>query len=422
MGIRMIGIDHTTAGVDTRALFSFTKKRSMEAMGEWKERPEISGCIIISTCNRMEIWVSTEEDADIDLLEMLCDWKNAERTEAGEAPMDKKECEQYFVSRKDREAVSHLFWLTCGLKSQILAEDQIITQVGEALALSRENFTTDNVLEVLFRKAVTAAKKVKTEVVFSRANETAMDQAISMLKSRGFLFDRSTCMVIGNGEMGKLAAQSLQQTGADVTVTVRQYRSGMVQIPLGCSRINYGERLQLIPECDLVVSATASPNYTLTRELLARTHPERRKTPLICIDLAVPRDIEPEAGQLEQVKLYDIDDFKLDAMTDSVRASMAQAEVILGKEMDEFYVWLEGRDMIPRIQEVKESAVEDLYLRIHKVLGRLPLEQKEKEQLKETIDTAAGKVIMKLIFGLRDNLNKNEFMDCLEGLEEIYGE
>ena len=202
--------------------------------------------------------------------------------------------------------------------------------------------------------------------------------------------------------MGKLAAQSLQQTGADVTVTVRQYRSGMVQIPLGCSRINYGERLQLIPECDLVVSATASPNYTLTRELLARTHPERRKTPLICIDLAVPRDIEPEAGQLEQVKLYDIDDFKLDAMTDSVRASMAQAEVILGKEMDEFYVWLEGRDMIPRIQEVKESAVEDLYLRIHKVLGRLPLEQKEKEQLKETIDTAAGKVIMKLIFGLRD--------------------
>ena len=90
--------------------------------------------------------------------------------------------------------------------------------------------------------------------------------------------------------------------------------------------------------------------------------------------------------------------------------------------MDEFYVWLEGRDMIPRIQEVKESAVEDLYLRIHKVLGRLPLEQKEKEQLKETIDTAAGKVIMKLIFGLRDNLNKNEFMDCLEGLEEIYGE
>ena len=138
MGIRMIGIDHTTAGVDTRALFSFTKKRSMEAMGEWKERPEISGCIIISTCNLMEIWVSTEEDADIDLLEMLCDWKNAERTEAGEAPVDKKECEQYFVSRKDREAVSHLFWLTCGLKSQILAEDQIITQVGEALALSRK--------------------------------------------------------------------------------------------------------------------------------------------------------------------------------------------------------------------------------------------------------------------------------------------
>lgn len=412
MGIQMIGIDHTTADVDTRALFSFTKKSSAKVMLELKEQPGISGCIIISTCNRMELWLSTEEWFDKDLRDLLCSQKQIER----------EVYESAFICRQGREAAEHLFWLTCGLKSQILAEDQIITQVKDALSWARENFTTDGVLEVLFRKAITAAKEVKTEVVFSRANETAMDQAILMLKDQGFLFEHSTCMVIGNGEMGKLAAQSLQRAGADVTVTVRQYRSGIVNIPLGCSRINYGERMEFLPECDLVVSATASPNYTLTRELLEQTETEAGRRQLILIDLAVPRDIDPEVHGLQWVKLYDIDDFKLNDMTDKVRRSMQQAQEILNKEMEEFYSWLQGRDMIPRIQEVKACAVEDLYLRIHKVLGKLPLEEEQRKTLKDSIDTAAGKVIMKLIFGLRDSLDKEEFLDCLEGLEEVYDE
>lgn len=411
MSIQMIGIDHTTADVDTRALFSFTKRSAEEISKKWKNLPGISGCIILSTCNRMEIWISAEDDFTRDLLELLCEEKKILPEMYRSA----------FTKRKDEEAVEHLFWLTCGLKSQILAEDQIITQVKDALALAREHYTTDGVLEVLFRKAITAAKEVKTEVVFSRANETAMDQAILMLKKQGFPFAAAACMVIGNGEMGKLAAQSLKETGADVTVTVRQYRSGMVNIPFGCERINYGERLELLPRCDLVVSATASPNYTLTAELIEEALRDRRRDrPLILIDLAVPRDIEPEAADLNWVRLYDIDDFKLNDMTESVQRSMEQAKGILQKEMEEFYAWLQGRDMIPRIQEIKDCAVEDLYLRIHKVLGKLPLEELQKEQLKKTIDTAAGKVIMKMIFGLRDTLDKQEFLDCLEGLEEVY--
>ena len=97
-------------------------------------------------------------------------------------------------------------------------------------------------------------------------------------------------MVIGNGEMGKVAAQALREAGADVTVTIRQYRSGVVNIPLGCKRINYGERMKYVPQCDLVVSATASPNFTLREELFQNL---QMKDELILIDLAVPRDIEP---------------------------------------------------------------------------------------------------------------------------------
>ena len=152
MSIQMIGIDHTKANVDIRALFSFTKKNAAAAMERWKKIPGVLGCVILSTCNRMEIWASTDEKWEGALLEELCRLKEVDPTQY----------ESYFVKREGKEAVDHLFHLTCGLKSMILAEDQIITQVKDALALARESYVTDNVLEVLFRKAVTAGKRVKT--------------------------------------------------------------------------------------------------------------------------------------------------------------------------------------------------------------------------------------------------------------------
>lgn len=409
MSISMIGIDYKKASVDVRAQFSFTKKNTVAALENLKKEPGILGCIILSTCNRMEIWASTGEDWKGSLYEFLC----------REKEKDPDEFRQYFVSRKEEEAVEHLFYLTSGLKSQILAEDQIITQVKDALALSREAYCTDNVLEVLFRMAVTAAKKVKTQVSFSRANSSVIHQAIERLENQGFSIQGKTCMVIGNGEMGKVTALALKETGADVTVTVRQYRSGIVTIPQGCDRINYGERLEFLPKCDLAVSATASPNYTLTMEQI-----ENAEIPghIVLIDLAVPRDIEPSAGTLSNVTLYDIDSFKIDAVSPKLQASLDQAGKILQEQQEEFYSWYNGRDLIPRIQEIKADAVEDLNLRIMKILRKTPMEEKDRENLLNAIDTAAGKVVNKMMFGLKDFMKEEEFINCVEGLEKLYEE
>lgn len=408
MSISMIGIDHSKASVDIRAKFSFTKKRAIEAMKKLKEEHGILGCIILSTCNRMEVWVSMQDDEEISLYDFLCKEKEVE----------KDEYQDYFMKRENEEAVRHLFYLTSGLKSQILAEDQIITQVKDALTLARDAYCTDNVLEVLFRMAVTAAKKVKTEVTFSRANTSVIHQAMERLKNQGFSFEGKTCMVIGNGEMGKVTALALKEAGADVTVTVRQYRSGVVNIPQGCKRINYGERMELLPDCDLVVSATASPNYTLTKENFEEIKLDAAS--VVLIDLAVPRDIDPEVGKLQNVSLYDIDSFRIDAASPKLQASMQKAGEILDDQMKEFYDWFNGRDIFPRIEEIKADAVEDLNLRITKILKKTPMEQKDRESLLRAIDTAAEKVVNKMIFGLRDSLEQEVFLDCVEGLEKIY--
>ena len=203
-----------------------------------------------------------------------------------------------------------------------------------------------------------------------------------------------------------------------MTVTVRQYRSGIVNIPVGCKRIDYGDRMEMLPYCDLVVSATASPNYTITRE---RMESAVWKKGAVFIDLAVPRDIEPGVRELEDLELYDIDDFKSSGMTENYSESLQEAETVLQEQIREFYDWLEGRDLIPKIKDIQEKAVEDLNLRIHKILTHLPLEDAARADLQKSIDTAAGKVVGKIIYGLRDTMEKEIFLECVEGMERVYG-
>ena len=384
MAIQMIGIDHSVAAIDIRTVFSFTQKKTVEALEIIKQEKGICGCVLLSTCNRMELWVSTEEGCVIALYELLCKIR----------AIHNDEYQKYFTERKEEDAVQHLFRLACGLESRILGEDQILTQVKGALVTAREHYAADNVLEVLFRMAVTAGKKVRTNVTFSAGNHSVIHRALQTLRQEGLEVKGKKCMVIGNGEMGKLAATVLQQEGADVTVTVRQYRSGVVQIPQGCRRIDYGKRMGLISSCDFVVSATASPNYTLTKEGLQAVDLDHE---LILVDLAVPRDIDPEVQKLMYIRF----------MISTISKSMFEREneswnqrgrSILKEQMEEFCNWYRCLDVIPRIGKIKEEVATDLDLRLYKILHQLPMEVFEKETLEKQIHRAAQKVTNKMLF------------------------
>ena len=403
----MIGIDHTLAGIDVRTVFSFTKKKMAEALEVLRKVPGIEGCVLISTCNRMELWANVKDALSEErLYEQLCRIKEA----------DPETYRPYFVFRREQEAVQHLFWLAGGLKSRILGEDQIVTQVGEALGFAREQYATDSVMETLFRMAVTAAKKVKTEVEISHTDNSVVRTAIETLKEQGETFTGKKCMVIGNGVMGKLMATMLLAEGADVTVTVRQYRSGIVEIPLGCRRIDYGARMELFPKCDYVVSATVSPNYTVTKKLAAQTQAKN----VVLVDLAVPRDIEPAVAEIPGVKLYDIDCFRAEARSKEQKAAIAEAGRCMAEQIEVFFNWYEGRDLVSRIQSIKEEAAADVEARLSKKLQHLPMEVKEIEELKKEIIQASMRAMNHMLFGLRDEVSNGTFLECMDGLEKVY--
>ena len=409
MGIWMIGVDHTKADIDVRSVFSFTKKKLQEAYEYFRSFREISGSVILSTCNRMEWWISASEDACFSPAGLLCSFLGLE--EAAYAP--------YFVERRGDEAVDHFFRLAAGLESMIVGEDQILTQVGDALQLSRASYAADHVLEVLFRQGITAGKRAKTETSLSSADSSVIHTALRMLEEKGFTPAGKKCLVIGNGMMGKLSAVALMERGADVTVTVRQYHKGEVDIPRGCRLIGYTERYALLPECELVVSATSSPNVTLhckELEALAVDHD-------ICLlDLAVPRDIEPEAGSLPHFTLYDIDAFHIDLRSEKFKRNLARAEEILAEEKAEFYNWYSGRDTVKRIQALKELAGGDVDARLTPVFRTAGLDPEEKAALRKEIDGAAQRMMNRLLFGARAKLPEDVFSQCLDALEDVFRE
>ncbi len=407
MSIQMIGIDHSMAEIDIRMIFSFTRKSMAEAYEQLKRKEWINGCVILSTCNRMELWLSTKETFSGDLITLLCELRG----------VSEELYRPYFRMRTEREAVSHLFRLAGGLESRILGEDQIITQVGEALSYAREQYAADHILETLFRQAVTAAKKIKTSgIVLSPADKSVVHTAVDTLRAAGFDFSGKKCMVIGNGVMGKLAATLLKEQGADVTVTVRQYRSGVVQIPKDCARIDYGRRMELFGQCDLVVSATVSPNYTLSKEQVEG----ELQRPVILIDLAVPRDIDPQVKMLPGVVLYDIDCFREEARSAEQKEAIRCAEACFAKQMEEFYSWYECADLIPNIQRIKQRAAQDLTLRLTRKLAKLPVSDAQREELRTDIEAAAVKTVNKMLFGLRDGGSQSAFRECLDVLIQLY--
>lgn len=403
MYIYMVGIDHQLAPLDVRSVFSFTKEQTKRLYSTMLALDDVRGCVIISTCNRMEVWLSMSKESDFSCIETLCTF----------AGIDHEEYAPFFAERSQEEAVTHLFYVTAGLRSRIFGEDQIITQVGDAIAFARCLQAADNVLEVLFRQAVTAAKRVKTETVLDIRDHSVIHTALNRIREDGIDVEGANCLVIGNGMMGRLAAQVLIESGANVTMTIRRYHHNEVVVPSGCNKIEYTRRYDVIPDCDLIVSATTSPHLTIDMDHLKEVPIEHE----ICmIDLAVPRDIDSRIGELSNVRLYDIDSFEIAPRTEQLEKNLRAAQAIMQEEQQGFFEWLQGRSHISQIEAIKEAVGQDTVNRLIPQIRQMQLTDDEKEELKRQIVGAGERMMNHLLFGLQKNMSEDFFCDTMDAI------
>lgn len=384
MNIVMSGLEHSLAPIHLRERLSFTKLQNAEMIGKIYDFPHISGCVLLSTCNRTELYLSCTEEVNPG--ELLCK----------AAGMEYTQYQQMFVTHSGQQAVQHLMEVSAGLRSRIWGEDQIISQVRDAISIARQAHTTDPVLETLFRFAISAGKEVRTKARLTAVSSSAASMAVALIKEKLGPLTHKKAMVIGNGEMGRLAASLLQKEGCNVLVTLRSYRHGETIVPPGCGVVPYDERMQHMNGMDILISATTSPHYTVTADQLSSlSHP-----PVIAVDLAIPRDIQPEAGNLPGLSLYNIDD--LGSFLEN-RTVPENVSAILQTQMNNFYRWLGYKDCMGSIDSLKQAIIQRL-LRTGQLNEELSVE--------EIIELSVGKTVDLLVSGLAERITSENLEKC----------
>lgn len=408
MQVQMIGIDYEKADLDTRALFSFHHHASYEGMIYLKETYKLSGVVILSTCNRTEVYVSTKEERK-DLLDMVCSLKDIS-----------PECyRSMVVERSGQEAIHHLFQLACGMRSKVFGEDQIITQVKDALNDAREAQTTDRNLEKIFQAAITAAKKVKSTVHLTAIKTSVIEQMKKALYKEKNSLLGVRCLVIGNGEIGRLAAACMVEEGARVTVTVRNYKTRQVEIPMGCKVLDYADRYVHLQEFDIIISATTSPHHTVKYEDCA--HLLQDGIHRYLVDLAVPRDISSKFREESYVTTYDID--SLGGVSESMQDNKAVelAMEIIREQEEKLSSKKEMQEYVERIQHIGEMGADVAYKRIKKQVNQI-LQGEQQQPMEQQIRLGTKKTMTSLLFDMRKHMEEDQWELCLSVMKQVLSE
>lgn len=385
----MAGIDFTRAAIEQREPLSFVRGQVTELLPRLRKAEGVAGCVLLATCNRTELYLHSDGTA-LDSLALLCEASGIDT--ALYRPLS--------VSRADADVVHHLMSVAAGLESQIFGEDQIITQVREAAALARTSSVSDSVLDTLFRCAVAAGKRVKTEARLVPVPVSAAEVGMSKAKAVLGPLKGKRAVVIGNGEMGRLAAAKLRDYGANVTVTLRTYRHGQTIIPAGCSTHPYERRYEIMDGADIVVSATTSPHCTITAAGLRTL----RVLPALIIDLSMPRDVEPAVYD-ENVTVWNLDQFG--DLGDENAESRALAARIIEEEQAKFTAWLLYRQSLPLIEQVKDTAAERV--RYDHAFRGLYAEN----DMDGLLELAVNKTVDLLLGGMKEIVSPERLNDCL---------
>jgi glutamyl-tRNA reductase len=349
-----LGVSHKTAPLDLRERLSLTEGRAVGALHELTAAEGIHEAAAISTCNRTELYLIVSDPVE------------AESTALGvltrQAEIRPTELFGHLYSLRSGEAAHHLFQVTAGLDSMIVGEAEIQGQVKRAYELALVEGATGPILNRLFRGALAAGGRVREETAVGEKGVSIPSVAVELARrTLGDLAERRV-LVIGAGETAELVAKALVARGvATVFVANRHYDRaiGLAQ-RFGGDAVRFEELPEQLAAADIVVSATNSPHHIVEREGLEQVMESREGRPLLLVDIAVPRDIEPECREIAGVSLHDIDDVQqiVERNASGREAEARRAEPILAAELDRFERWLASLEVAPTIASLRERADE----------------------------------------------------------------
>lgn len=362
-----VGINHKTAPVEIREQLTFPENVLEDALTRLSSYDAINGCVILSTCNRTEIYATTLDAKQglSSVRQFLVDRLND----------DTCEIENYVYVHTLYDSVGHLFRVSAGLDSMILGETQILGQVRVAYQRAREYGTTNSILNTLFQQAITVGKRVRTETEIDRNAVSISYAAVELGKQIFGDLDGRTILIVGAGKMSELTAKHLVSNGVtNVLVTNRSFEKAKVLAEqFGGEAVPFEQLFYHMHHADIVISCTAANHYVIKFEDVQQVLAQRTDHPLFLIDIAVPRDIDSKVGTIPCVKLYDIDDLQhvVDRNLDERRNEAVKADKIVDEEIANFLKWLNSQFVTPTIVALKQRGETIKNAELEKALNKL---------------------------------------------------
>ena len=417
MKLLITGVSHKTAPVEVRECLAFREDSLPAALQNLKSREGIHEAVILSTCNRVEITVTADDDADPQAIvdSFLADQKSVR---AGAI-------EPHIYRREGQEAIHHLFRVAASLDSMVVGEPQILGQLKTAYAAAKDCGALCGWLDTLLGRTFSVAKRVRSETGIGQMAVSVSYAAVELARKIFGSLNGRTIMIVGAGKMSELAARHLRRSGAShVFVTNRTHERAVEMAALfQGTPVEYTRFVSMLPEVDIVITSSGAPHYILHKDEMQRVISARRNKPMFLIDIAVPRNIEPSVNQVDNVFLYDIDDLQ-EVVNSNLRERMKEAEhaeAMVADEVDRTMARLKVAEVTPTIVSFQEQLEQIRTGELEKVRRKFGPFSPEQEQALEMLTRGIiNKVAHGPISELRNHAGQPEGAHVVAAIKKAF--
>lgn len=401
-----LGLNHKTAPLDLRERLAFTPQTLPEALNSLHRLEGVEEAAILSTCNRTELYCTVSNKDDQTLIDWFCKYHG----------LDASNVSNYLYIHDHEDTIRHAMEVASGLDSMVLGEPQITGQMKEAYAKASQQGTMGRLLGKLFQHAFTVAKQVRTDTEIGSSPVSVAFAAVSLAKQIFGELNESTALLIGAGETIELTARHLHSQKIKHMIVANRSldRAEKLAAEYGGDAIQLQHIGDHLHRADIVIASTASPLPVLGKGTVERALKTRKRKPIFMVDLAVPRDVEPEVGKLDDVYLYAVDDLQevIDENLQSRQAAAEQARDIIADEVHHFLSWqrsLESVDIISELRTHTQGMSQEV---LNKALKQLSAGQSAEEALRFLAHTLTNKFLHHPCTSLRkaSENNKHELL------------
>ncbi|WP_067727262.1 glutamyl-tRNA reductase [Oceanobacillus damuensis] len=418
MHILKVGFNYKTAPVEIREKLTFAEQSLHEAMVELKRQKSILENVIVSTCNRTEIYAVVDQlhTGRYYIKQFLADWFQ----------MDKEEFSSYLRITEDDGAMEHLFRVSTGLDSMVLGETQILGQVKQAFLTSQEMQTTGTIFNELFKQAITFGKRAHKETEIGEHAVSISYAAVELAKKIFGDLQNKHVAILGAGKMGELAAKNLQGSGTtEITVINRTLKKAEeLANKFNAKAQSMDNLLDVIQKADILISSTGSDSIVLTKEMLEPIQKNRKGKVLFLVDIAVPRDVDPQISNLDDVFLYDIDNLKniVDDNLEARKAAAKQIEIMMEEEIVMFKEWMKTLGVVPVISALRKKALSIQAETMKSIERKMPdMTAREKKVISKHTKSIINQLLKEPVTQAKELAGSEKAEESLQLFIDIFG-